>query len=445
MKPFEEVYECDSITINVTNNCNLSCSYCFESSKSEAMMSFETAKEIIDKSYRDIPKEIGVFTINLFGGEPFLNWKLIKQIIDYTNLKKYNVRYGVTTNMTILTEEIIDYIDDNDIMLLVSIDGIKEIHDKNRCNSYDIVIKNFKTLIDRGLDHLIEARMTITPNNVKYLTEGVESIVDLGINNICPMFATDLKWSEDDLELATKSYIDLMSYYISVLNKESERNISIRLVDDVIINSLEPVITDSAICPIGNHKWCSFDTNGDIYPCHQCPTTTNKELKDMLIGNIYTGVDENKVEKYDMMPILEFDRDECVDCDGKIICKHGCPSQNIREMGNSKIPTPAHCDLSKMMVYSTREFRDSILNATNIRSRKLNVLKENLKVKEYFDTEFKTTNINTIAFNVKLLHFKDLIMNLDKNLLPSFKDYFEIQLATVAAYLITERGETYGE
>ena len=91
MKSFEEVYNCDSITLNVSNRCNLSCTYCFEHKKDGEMMSFETAKLIVDKSYKLLPKN--KFTINFFGGEPLTNWDMIKRLIDYIDQKQYQVAY----------------------------------------------------------------------------------------------------------------------------------------------------------------------------------------------------------------------------------------------------------------------------------------------------------------------------------------------------------------
>ena len=89
MKKFSEVYgKANSVTLNVTNNCNLDCVYCFEKEKTSAMMPPEIAIEAIDKMYNKL-KGREAFTINFFGGEPLLNWKTIKAVIDHCNEKKY--------------------------------------------------------------------------------------------------------------------------------------------------------------------------------------------------------------------------------------------------------------------------------------------------------------------------------------------------------------------
>ena len=444
MKPFKEVYDCDSVTINVTNECNLECSYCFEENKTKTYMTKETAIKIVDDSYNLLQKDIGRFTINLFGGEPFLNWEVIKAIVDHCNQKDYVVRYGVTTNLTILTEEMLEYIDDNNIMLLVSIDGVKSVHDENRCGSYDRVISNIKKVIDRGLAHLIEARMTILPKDVNYVLEGIKELIDLGINNICPMPVTDTEWTDEQVKQYGEMYESILEYYVSILNdKNNDRNIAIKNTDEIMCNVLDPDISDTTMCPIGSNKWCSFDTNGDVYPCHQCPTSNNESIKKMLIGNVYDGVDEKMIVKDHVKS--KFQREECLECEGKSICKSGCPAQNIRESGVYDKPTKAHCDLAVVEVQVAKKFRFKIIEAENIRGRMLNLLKENLKLKKYLDEEVSETNIHSMDFMIKLQHFKEMHKQLEGKIFPSFGDYFRIKIAIIMSYVLAKRGVEYGK
>ena len=251
MKKFSEVYgKANSVTLNVTNNCNLDCVYCFEKEKTPAMMPPEIAIEAIDKMYNKLEGR-EAFTINFFGGEPLLNWKTIKAVIDHCNEKNYVVRYGITTNLTILTDEMLDYFDDVNMPLLVSIDGIKEVHDRNRCNSYDRVIANFKKLIDRGLGQYIETRFTIMPHDIKYTLQGMKELFDLGINNFCPMPVTDTEWDDESLDECRKFYKDCNEWFLSIVSDpKNKRNVSIKNIDDLLRNVLMPEHNDPYMCPI---------------------------------------------------------------------------------------------------------------------------------------------------------------------------------------------------
>lgn len=441
MKQFTEVYDCDSITINVTNNCNLNCSYCFEHDKNQNMMPSKVAIDIIDASYKEVDKNIGDFTINIFGGEPMLNWTAIKDLIDHCNKKKYKVRYGITTNLTILTDEMIEYIDDNSIMLLVSIDGLKHVHDKNRCNSFDTVHANLKKLIDRKLTLFVEARMTILPEDVNNALEGVMMLINMGIDNICPMPVTDVEWSDLDIMELELYYQSLMAYYVGLLNDDTlKRNISIKNTDEILTNVLEPDIDDPIMCPIFSNKWCAFDTNGDIYPCHQGPTSEKKFKEELYIGNLYTGVDETKLKPEDTYTSYSLDR--CKDCVGKSICKGGCPTQNMRETGVYDEPSEGHCRTSVALVNAVLKYRDGLMSASNIRNRMLNLLKENLKLKQYVDILYNETDLNDdLVLTTRIMHLKEMIDNLgEKNLLPTFKDYINSKISVILAFQLSKKG-----
>ena len=432
MKPFEEVYDCDSITLNVSNRCNLSCIYCFEHSKDDSMMSIETAKLIIDKAYRPLTKN--KFTINFFGGEPLTNWDMIKQLIEYIDEKQYQVAYGITTNLVLLTDEMVQYIDEYSINVLVSIDGIAESHNRNRNNSYDIVAKNIKRLIDAGCQLLLEGRMTVTPSEAKYMFDGVKNLWDLGINNILPIAVTDTEWSDEELNDYRASYQKILNFYLDRIQDDQEnRSIYIKNTDEIIGS----VLADSSIgfnmCPINSKRWCAFDTNGDIYRCHQMPY--NKELTPP-IGNIYTGIWD--LEEFDVEKLIpKYDHQECDGCEGIYICKSGCPVENLRENGEMQKPTKAYCEIRKIHVSEIRKKQIDLMSMETIRSRYLNIIKMNLALRKYFDEELLTLDPMTVDFKVKILHLQDQMLWLEENnaLLPTFKDYIFLKFSFIYKYM----------
>lgn len=450
MKPFGEVFQCDSITLNTTNNCNLNCIYCFEHNKQPDVMKPETACDIIEASYRPVSKDKKLkFMINFFGGEPMMNWPAIKASIDYCNAKRYMVSYGVTTNLTILTDEMIDYIDDNNIHLLVSADGIKSVHNKNRCGTYDIVMKNLQRLIDAELQIFVEIRMTILPEDIPYALDGVKMFIDMGFDNICPIVVTDVYWSNEDIKRLEKFYYSLMEYYIKLLSTKGHRNYSIKNTDTVLTNVLEPEIHNPYTCPIGSKGWCAFDTNGDVYPCHQLATSTDDIKEKQKLGNIYTGVDETKISE-DNRVKAEYITEDCNTCIAKCICAAGCPQENLRQTKNIHTPSKGYCGTQRALVKAVKLYQDKILSSTNIRSRMLNILKANLAIKKYLDKEFKfDKHTSKLEASVKLMHVKEQIEALgEENILPTFKDYFTNKIIEAGAIALTNeklRGDDNGK
>lgn len=132
----------------VTDACNFRCKYCIYSdhyyySKSFANkhMSFDTAKASIDY-FMDVNRKAVQYnpnldiTIGFYGGETLLNWKLIRQVVQYTE-QAYsplfpNLVYSITTNAYLLSEENIDYMLEHRFSISVSLDGHQQNHDRNR-------------------------------------------------------------------------------------------------------------------------------------------------------------------------------------------------------------------------------------------------------------------------------------------------------------------------
>lgn len=437
MENFTTVYsKPQAVTMLLTNDCNLACSYCFESNKGKDYMPKEMALDILKATYNPVDPMAGIFTLNMFGGEPLMNWDTFKAVCDYVLENNLKIRITATTNLTLLTDEMIDYIDELSIPVLVSVDGIKEVHDKHRCNSFDKVIENMKKLIDRDLGYLIEARMTVAPDTAKYMYESVKMLVDLGINNIANVPASDLEWDAQSIQDYKDNYEKILDMYINILNDETnKRNISLYKVDQALNLALEPIKEDTSMCNIGNPRWVIVDWKGDIWPCPDYPTTDNVDLIAGKIGNFYTGVDETKVDPKPMVATYELER--CKGCEAISICKSGCPYENYTKNGKFNEPTIGYCTLQKAFVEIIKAYQDKLLEATNIRSRQLNVLIENLKVKKYYDEKVKTISITDREFGVRLNHFVEKYENLNNkgNVLPSFDTYFRHELMTVNAII----------
>lgn len=151
------------IVFEVTEKCNLQCKYCVYSNcynghtkRIGRDMSAKDAFAIIDFVCSNCEKyNVGSLKIDLgfYGGEPLLRFAIIKEIIEYTKNRweYFDLNIHMTTNATLLTEEIMDYLDDNDIKLLISLDGNKYNHSyrvfkKDGNNSFDNVIKNVDIL-----------------------------------------------------------------------------------------------------------------------------------------------------------------------------------------------------------------------------------------------------------------------------------------------------------
>jgi len=157
-----KVKNLSQITFEVTQECNLECKYCAYSSQryfyqrtpSAQSLSFETGRKVLNYIKKIIDgRSNREFAIGFYGGEPLLKYQLIKQMVTYAKniFKDWELLFTMTTNGTLLTEEIIRFLIDHSFYLHVSLDGPEENHDAKRVfsngnGSFQQVMKNLNKI-----------------------------------------------------------------------------------------------------------------------------------------------------------------------------------------------------------------------------------------------------------------------------------------------------------
>jgi len=167
-KKMKEVLQGDiqKIILFVADYCNLSCSYCYYSDIYERsknlngkFMDWDIAKEAIDFYLQHSKDDKGdEKAICFYGGEPFLNFEVIQKSVEYIRSKRGWIVVAISTNLTLLDKDILDFLIDNRIHLSVSLDGPEELHDryrifKNGKGSFGIVLKNLKKIYERDMEY----------------------------------------------------------------------------------------------------------------------------------------------------------------------------------------------------------------------------------------------------------------------------------------------------
>ncbi len=160
------------IVFEVTEKCNLQCKYCVYSNCYDGHtkrfgkdMPAKDAITIIDFVCGNTEKyNVGSLKIDLgfYGGEPLIRFAFIKEVIEYTKNRwaHFALSVHMTTNATLLTEEIMNYLDENNIKLLISLDGNEynhsyRVYKKDGSNSFDDVIKKVDLLRDKHPDYFL--------------------------------------------------------------------------------------------------------------------------------------------------------------------------------------------------------------------------------------------------------------------------------------------------
>ncbi|MGA3205283.1 MAG: radical SAM protein, partial [Bryobacteraceae bacterium] len=177
-QPLPDVFPIQTLVMNLTNQCNLSCQYCYEFGADKLatpegkpkFMDLETAKTSVDFLLAQSGDRRSIH-ITFFGGETLMNFPLLKETVAYANVRAAEqgrqVDFSLTTNGTLLTPAIIEFLSENHIGVTVSMDGPKEMHDhlrvfSNGRGSYDIIEPRVRALIQNHRTRPITARVTLT-------------------------------------------------------------------------------------------------------------------------------------------------------------------------------------------------------------------------------------------------------------------------------------------
>jgi uncharacterized protein len=176
-----------TLVVNVTNQCNLSCEYCYEYGEDKIVdtengqqpkfMSEETARDAVEFALRESGSNPTAH-ITFFGGETLMNFPVLRKTVAYARQRAAEVGksidFSLTTNATLLKPDVIDFLADERIGVTISIDGPQEIQDKFRVfsngqGSYALVAPKIKALLARHRSRPIGARVTLTRQTLDVL------------------------------------------------------------------------------------------------------------------------------------------------------------------------------------------------------------------------------------------------------------------------------------
>lgn len=351
-----------TITFQVTEDCSLKCSYCYEINKSKKSMSFETAKKFIDMLIEDSYKEdsyvyIGdtkAVILEFIGGEPLLKVDLIHEIMDYFIYKTTTEKHPWAINYMIsMISNGVHYFENRvqelfekyqgRLSFSMSLDGNKELHDAcrvfpNGAGSYDIVEKACLHYMKHH-NPMMGTKLTVAPENIDYMFVAFKNLLNLGYKVIHANPIYEENWS---LDYAKKYYAQLKQIGDYILENDLEKDIYISLFNS---NQFTPM------SPTDNQNYCgstgsmlSLDCNGGIYPCIRFMSISlGDSVEPYKIGDIETGIGKKPKYKYKIDLLNNVTRksqstEKCFNCPIATGCGH-CTAYNyqVNKTPNKKL------------------------------------------------------------------------------------------------------------
>lgn len=344
-----------ALVLNITNQCNLACTYCYEFGADKIAtpqgkpkyMTLETAKASVDLLLRQSAGRKAVH-ITFFGGETLMNFKLLREVVLYAQAQGAAqgrmVGFSLTTNATLLTDEIIAFLSDNEIGVTVSMDGPPDLQDKRRVyksgrGSYAVVEPRLRKLIAGHRTRAITARVT--------LTDGVTDVVriyrhlkdDLGFHEVgfAPVTNSgDLDYSIDDAGMdgvLAQFHLLADEWLEHALRGEMHgfSNVS------ETIGELIQGVNKSHPCGAGLGLM-GVSPSGDLSPCHRFTDADTHSL-----GNLADGIDAQKRDEFLARGHVGA-KYECQTCWARPLCAGGCHHEAFVRYGDTGHANLHYCD-----------------------------------------------------------------------------------------------------
>lgn len=348
-------------TLNLTQACNLACSYCFTGGKSSKKMTFNLAKKIVDlflfNAKKGNRKEIEVA---FWGGEPLLEWDLIKDIIHYGESVKngITVRFGGTTNGTLLTEEKLKFFDDHGgIAFMISLDGTQESHDRfrtfhNGSGSHAMIMRN----LEKALKYHSGYRVRMSPyaEGIHRFYDDVAYLISHGVRELMFSPVYESGWTEE----RWRTWEEQCHAVVDLIAEKKEKG------SDIGISHFRSYTgPDHSHWPCGaGRDYVGFDQDGAIYPCHRFSKfsdTRDWHLKPMVIGHIDYGITDSNLRSQ-FINFLPASGCQWKGCYESTPCHGGCYAVNYDLTGDIHTAPPEVCRYVEMQQKVSKYYAQKI-------------------------------------------------------------------------------------
>lgn len=281
-------------------------------------MSLETAKQIIEKEFKEFEDsgDKGIFKVDFFGGEPLLNFNLIKELSEWIWQQNYKIQYvlSVTTNGTLLNDHMKEWFTahKDHFRLILSVDGTEEMQRKNRGCEQDKLPIDFvrETWPDLYL------KSTMSKDSLKTFADGAIYMLEKGYK-VSSSIAIGVDWDKDDAIIYKRELEKLADYYLDNIEVEP-----MPLFTRVFAELSDSNINRTPVknCGTGT-TMAAYDVDGKSYPCHLfLPVVHGKDIKKEI----------SEINFYDNDRMFD---DECRKCKLSPICRT-CYGFNFNERGD---------------------------------------------------------------------------------------------------------------
>jgi uncharacterized protein len=346
-----------TMVLNVTNQCNLSCTYCYEygedkivdteNGKKPKFMSEETERESVDFMLREAGDN-RMSHLTFFGGETLLNLPVLKSTIAYARRRAVEVGkevdFSLTTNATLLKPDVIEFLAENRVGVTISIDGPKEVQDQfrvfsNGTGSYDVVAPKIRELLRRHKTRPVGARVTLTTNNLdirkiyRHLYEEI-GFWEVGFAPVTTAPGREYAIEERGFDSMLEQFRSLAADFLEAALENRHHGFS--NVKDTL-EEIHKGVSKPYPCGAGLGLM-GVSTDGDVALCHRFAGSDAHKM-----GTVRDGIDRlvqiGFLEKHHID-----DKTDCSHCWARPLCAGGCYHEAHTRYGETAHPNLHYCE-----------------------------------------------------------------------------------------------------
>jgi uncharacterized protein len=344
-----------TLVLNVTSKCNLSCGYCYEYGEDKIVeaktkprfMNEATAKQSVDFLFTEAGDSPSV-NLTFFGGETLMNFKMLQSALAYARERGAasgkEVNASLTTNATLLREEIIDWIVANDVGVTVSIDGAREQQDKfrvfaNGMGSYDIILPNIKSLLARHRRRPVGARVTLTGQNLdvasiyRHLFEEI-GFWEVGFAPVTTSWQREYAIEDEGFQTLLSGFQALAADFLDAALAGRRHGFS--NVRDTL-EEIHKGMSKAYPCGAGLGLM-GVATDGDVALCHRFAGSDEHKL-----GSVFDGVDHARQDDFLQKHHIA-NKTDCATCWARPLCAGGCYHEAHTRYGSTVEPNLHYCN-----------------------------------------------------------------------------------------------------
>lgn len=382
-----------TVTFQVTDDCNLACTYCYQIHKGKRRMSLETAKKYIDliiSGEKGFSQYINPITspgiiIEFIGGEPFLEIELIDQICDYFSSQLIEKHHPWATKyMFSICSNGVLYFDEKvqkflrkwngHISFSVTIDGNKELHDACRIfsdgrPSYDLAVAAAKDWMAKG--YYMGSKITIAPENVSFFYDAIKHMIELGYKEINANCVYEKGWEPKHASILYEEMKRVSDYFLEN-NFDFEHEYFCSMFQEEFFHPKKENDLDNW-CG-GNGVMLSCDPDGYLFPCiRYMESSLGGDQEPYSIGHVDIGIAQCECDKCRVDCLKKIDRrtqstDECFYCPIAEGCSW-CTAYNYQVFGTPDARATYICIMHKARALGNAYFWNKYYRKNNIDKR----------------------------------------------------------------------------